>query len=218
MDIGCRPIDKMTRGLLEGSITQFYGEFATGKTTYCLQAAVAVSKNGKRTIYIDTENGFSPERLIQIGGRDVLKDVDVFYPDDLGEQTQIIKGLEQTLSSDVGLIVVDSFVALYKVDATDVEKRSELLCDLSLQLLILSRIARKRNIPIVITNHVYEDFKKEQQMPLGGNTLKYWSKVIILLSKAHSSRRKADLIRHPFIGDGAKCYFTLVQNGLGSDE
>ncbi len=201
---------------MEGSITQIYGEYATGKTTYCLKAAAVASALGKRTIYVDTENGFSPERLVQIGGRDALKDVMVYYPRDLEEQTRTIRALEESIKDDIGLFVVDSFVALYKVDAKDLESRTELINELSLQLLVLSRIARDRGIPVVITNHVYDDIESKRTRAIGGHTLRYWSKVIIELSKGEGNKRIARLVRHPYLPGGLKCTFSLANEGFAT--
>ncbi|MHC1604658.1 MAG: DNA repair and recombination protein RadB [Candidatus Methanofastidiosia archaeon] len=218
MEIGCKSLDTLTDGLQEGMITQIYGEYAAGKTTYCLQAAVRLSKNGKKTAFIDTENGFSPERVVQMGEEAVLKDIIVYYPDDLLHQTAIIKQLETSLPDDFGLVVVDSLVSFYRIFATDYEKRSELACDISFQLLVLSRIARRRNIPVLVTNQVYENFEKEDIMPLGGRTLKYWSKVILLFEKCEGLSRKAKIIRHPYIGEGRECLFIISQKGLANNE
>jgi len=218
MRINAGPLDRLTDGLQEGLITQLYGEFATGKSTYCIQAAAAVSREGKKTAYIDTEGGFSPERARQIGGASCLPDIQVYRPGSLDEQTALVRSLASDLGGDVGLIAFDSFVSLYKVDAPDMERRSELVCDLSLQLLLLSRIARERGIPVIITNHVYEDFSRDVQVPVGGHTLKYWSKVIVSLEKTGASRRKAVLVRHPYLPEGRSCYVALSDAGMGVDE
>jgi len=216
--LGCKCLDELADGILDGSITQVYGEFASGKSTYCIQAAVAASRAGKNTIFIDTENGFSPERSMQMGGRDVLKHIRVYNPDDLSQQTRIISQLENTSLDDVGLIIVDSLVSLYKVDAKDLESRLELISDISLQLLVLSRIARKMKIPVIITNHVYDDIEKKETMPLGGNTVKYWSKVIIQFGKTGESLRTAKLIRHPYLPGGRRCIFGLCNEGISNSD
>ena len=218
MNVSSRPLDRLTEGLREGIITQLYGEYGTGKSTYCIMAAAAAAKDGKKTLYIDTEGGFSPERAIQIGGKECLAAIQVYNPDSLDAQTALVKSLESQVDASIGLIAIDSFVTLYKVDAPDMEKRAELVCDLSLQLLVLSRIARTWGIPVIITNHVYEDFSQECQIPLGGHTLKYWSKVIISLSRIGTSRRKAVLLRHPFLAEGRSCYFAFTDAGMGADE
>jgi len=203
---------------MEGIITQLYGEYATGKTTYCLKAAAIAASLGKRTIYIDTENGFSPERLMQIGGRETLKKVMVYYPRDLEEQTRTIQQLEGHINDDIGLIVVDSMVALYKVDAKDLESRMELINELSLQLLVLSRMARDKGIPVIITNHVYDDIESKATRAIGGHTLRYWSKVIIELTKSKDNLRMARLIRHPYLPENRRCSFTLINEGFSSSD
>lgn len=211
-------MDDLTNGLLEGKITQVYGEFATGKTTYCLQAAVRASETGKKTIYVDTENGFSPERAMQIGGRDVLRDLMIYYPRDLQDQTRTIVNLEGNIGDSVGLIVVDSLVSLYKVDAKDLESRTELIYEISLQLLVLSRIAREAGIPVLVTNHVYEDIEAKRTAPVGGHTVKYWSKVILEFTKEADSIRAARLVRHPYLPEKRCCKFRLTNEGIGNND
>jgi len=217
MDIGCRSLDGLTHGLLEGSITQIYGEYATGKTAYCLQAASKVIADGRRVVYVDTENGFSPERAIQIGGEKILGDIRVYSPDDFSQQVSTIVGIEQSLPKDIGLVVVDSLVSLYRVEASGSDRRAELIGELSLQLLLLSRIARKRRIPVIVTNQVYDDFEGPGVLPLGGHTVRYWSKVMVLFTRGSSSRRYARLIRHPFVAEGGECRFLLADKGLASE-
>ena len=47
-------------------INLIYGESATGKTTLALQESLRFAKENKRVLYVDTENGFSVERLKQM--------------------------------------------------------------------------------------------------------------------------------------------------------
>ena len=51
---------------------------------------------------------------------------------------------------------------------------------------ILSRVSRKYDVAVVITNQIYSKFNKEGEeliSAVGGTVLKYWSKVIIELEK-----------------------------------
>ena len=57
--------DLLGGGLERRTITQIYGEPASGKSTLCLMAAVATLRAGGSVIYIDTE-GFSVERFTQV--------------------------------------------------------------------------------------------------------------------------------------------------------
>ena len=73
---GSKELDKLLNGGIEtGSITEFFGEFRTGKTQLCHQLCVTcqlpVDQGGGegKALYIDTENTFRPERIIQIAER-----------------------------------------------------------------------------------------------------------------------------------------------------
>ena len=54
-------------GLEERTVTQFFGEPASGKNTVCIIASVSTLREGLAVIYIDSE-GFSIERFRQIAG------------------------------------------------------------------------------------------------------------------------------------------------------
>ena len=47
-------------------ITTIYGPAGSGKTNFCLLAAVSQAKKQKKVIYIDTEGGFSIDRVKQL--------------------------------------------------------------------------------------------------------------------------------------------------------
>jgi DNA repair protein RadB len=47
-------------------VTVIYGGAGTGKTNFCLLAGVSQAKKGKKIIFIDTEGGFSVERIKQL--------------------------------------------------------------------------------------------------------------------------------------------------------
>ncbi|MBR4987292.1 MAG: DNA repair protein RadB, partial [Methanocorpusculum sp.] len=62
---GADGLDALLGGGLETKmITQFVGEAGSGKSTFCLMAAVNTLRAGEGVIYIDTE-GFSIERFSQ---------------------------------------------------------------------------------------------------------------------------------------------------------
>lgn len=47
-------------------ITTLYGPPGCGKTNFCLLVTISQAKKGNKVIYIDTEGGFSIERVKQI--------------------------------------------------------------------------------------------------------------------------------------------------------
>ena len=70
---GSKALDSLLGGGVEtSSITEFYGEYGTGKTQVCHQLCVTVQLPPERgglsgkAVYIDTEGTFRPERITQI--------------------------------------------------------------------------------------------------------------------------------------------------------
>jgi len=227
MKTGCALFDEMTDGIPEKMVSQVYGEYATGKTTLCLQMCVRASRAEKKSFFIDTEGGFSPERLVQMGGETTLKDVMVFEVRDFSEQTERVIGLEGMMSGKVGFVCVDSVVSLYRLEASDYNTRLDLSREMGRQLLVLSRIARTNNIPVLVTNQVYEKMSsdsnrkyiskgisKEGVMPLGGDVLKYWCKMIVKLEKVERAVRRATLVRHSYKEEEVSCLVSITHEGI----
>jgi DNA repair protein RadB len=227
MKTGCALFDEMTDGIPEKMVSQVYGEYATGKTTLCLQMCVRASRAKKKSFFIDTEGGFSPERLAQMGGEAALKDVMVFEVRDFSEQTERVIGLEGMMSGKVGFVCVDSVVSLYRLEASDYDARLDLSREMGRQLLVLSRIARTNNIPVLVTNQVYEKMpsdsnqkyiskgiSREGVMPLGGDVLKYWCKMIVKLEKVERAVRRATLVRHSYKEEEVSCLVSITHEGI----
>ena len=61
-------------GYERGVITMIAGPPASGKTNFVLLAACSQAKKGNKVIFIDTEGGFSVERVKQIVGEN-YKDI-----------------------------------------------------------------------------------------------------------------------------------------------
>lgn len=205
-------------GIEKGTITQFYGPPGSGKTNIALKMLVQCAKNGKKSVFIDTEGGLSIERMKQISGDqfdDIAGNIIVLEPTTFEEQYESIKKIEHSLKSgekDIDLIILDSAVALYRLKEGG---QTEINRDLSKQMGLLSMIARKYDIAVVVTNHIYSIFDEEGAIePIGGTILKYWSKIIIELVKDENGERFAILKRHRSKPDGLKVKFEIVNRGL----
>jgi len=205
-------------GIEKGSITQFYGPPGSGKTNIALKMLVQCAKNGKKAVFIDTEGGLSIERMKQISGEDfddLAGNIIVLEPTNFEEQDEAIKRIEYSLKSgeeNVDLVILDSAVALYRLKEGG---QTEINRELSKQMGLLSMIARKYDIAVVVTNHIYSVFDEEGVIePVGGTILKYWSKIIIELVKDDNGERFAILKRHRSKPDGLKVKFEIVNKGL----
>lgn len=176
-------------------ITVFYGGPGTGKTNLCLLAAVSQAKKGNKVIFVDTEGGFSVERVKQLGGENyenILKNILLLKPTDFSEQKKVFDKLYKNLKKEASLIVVDGMAILYRLEfalarENGDDKMKEINSELVRQMKILAEIARKRNIPVLVTNQVYK--WEEGQKMVGGDILRYWAKCLIELENNGGSRR-----------------------------
>lgn len=208
-------------GFEKGVITQIFGPPSSGKSNITLALAVNVARTNKKVIYIDTEGGISIDRIKQISGSDfsrVANNIIVFEPTNFLEQNDNLKAIEVWLrknNADVDLIVLDSAVALYRVDDM---KSSKLNKELGKQMGILSKIARKYDVAVVLTNQIYNAFDDEGNNDIravGGTILQYWSKVILQLERGdETNKRVATLIRHRSIPEGKKAIFSITSSGI----
>ncbi len=213
------PIDSLIGGGVEkGCITQFYGPPGSGKTNITLNLLVQNAKNGKSGIFVDTEGGLSIERVKQLAGSDfneLASNIIVFEPSTFTEQDSTLRRIEKMVESgdDVELIILDSAVALYRVRDGD---SSQINLELGRQMGLLTRLARKHDIAVVITNQVYASFEGEGMVePVGGTILKYRSKIMVELERGDvSGERYAILKRHRSRPEGLRTRFRIVDSGL----
>ena len=215
-------LDTMLGGGFEkGVITQIFGPPSSGKSNITLALSVNVAKTNRKAIYIDTEGGISIDRIKQIAGpdfSDVANNIIVFEPTSFLEQNDTLKSIDVWLRrnhDDVDLIVLDSAVALYRVDDM---KSTKLNKELGKQMGILSKIARQYDIAVILTNQIYNAFDDEGNNDIkavGGTILQYWSKVIIQLERGEeTNQRVATLRRHRSIAEGKQAIFSIASIGI----
>lgn len=215
---GCEPLDALLGGGYERkAITQFYGEPASGKSTFCVISAVACLRNGMSVVFIDTE-GFSIERFSQVAGSEaesLAENLFLYEPAGFDQQGIMIAGSEDVLrKSNPGLIILDSATGLYR---TELDKGREAMQRLTRQMIFLLGLAKRYDIPALITNQVYMDIQRRTYYGLGGTALEHISKTIICVSRIDDYRR-ATLVKHRSLSSGRYFDFALVDKGVESRE
>jgi DNA repair protein RadB len=210
-------IDSLLNGGYEKDIiTTIYGPAGSGKTTMCLICAISVTKSGKKVIYIDTEGGFSTERLKQLEGygNDVLKNILILKPTNFEEQHKTFAKVSQMVNDKIGLVVVDTISMLYRIECGKSRDVKGCNNDMGVQISLLSEITRKKGIPVLLTNQVYSDFdEKDAVKMVGGDILRYSSKCLIELLK-FKTRRKAVVIKHRSIPENKEIEFEIIEKGF----
>lgn len=213
---GSTLIDELFGGYEPEVLTVFYGPAGSGKTLYCLMCCASMAKSGKKIMYIDTDGGFSPERLVQLAGNDdVLSSVMIMRPSNFAEQHTAISKINKYMSKDIGLIVLDSLSMLYRLELSSKEQEvQETNRALARQLGMLKEIALKWNIPVLITNQVYSDFEKQDQVKMvSGDVIDYAAKCLVELQKVPDGLRRCILRKHRQHGE-KELLFKIVQKGI----
>jgi DNA repair protein RadB len=215
---GSQTIDSLLCGGFEkGIISTLFGPPGSGKSNLVIMMTLAVANQGKKVIFVDTEGGFSTERASQLDKnyKQLLKNILILNPTTFEEQKKIFSKLRDAVNGEkVGLIVVDSIAMLYRLQKGSDEEIKTTNKDMANQLAILSEIARKKNLAVLVTNQVYADFKNKNNVHMvGGDLLKYWSKCIIKLDIIDGIR-KASVFKHRSIPESKTAYFEIVETGL----
>ncbi len=193
-------------------ITTFYGQAGSGKSNLCIMAAALQAQQGNKVIFIDTEGGFSIERLKQLTPQEVIKNILLLKVTNFDEQCDAFDKLILLLNKNknVSLVIVDSMVMIYRLELGEARKKgieeiTKVNRALTKQMLILNEIARKKHIPVLITDQVYSEFLSQEDFEAGkekkvamvaGDILKYWSKCIIETKSIGFGKKKAILRKH----------------------
>lgn len=111
-------------GLPQREMCLLYGEAETGKSALAMQCAVNCARLGFKTLYVDCEGTFLPERLSQIATQDfvvVSDSIIVAKPTAFEEQVALVDNLERFVGRRFGLIVFDTVTSLYRSESSEQE-------------------------------------------------------------------------------------------------
>lgn len=199
-------------------ITVIYGPPGSGKTNFCILAAVSQAKKGNKVLFIDSEGGFSVDRISQIAGSqtaEVLKNIVVLKPTNFEEQAEAFTQLSKYVKNNLGLIVVDGMTILYRLAFAiarqhDEEGIKKVNSELVREMQLLAEISRKNQIPVITTNQVYR-WEDEQKM-VAGDIMKYWCKCLIELSN-EKGKRIARLCKHRSLPESEMAFY-IINEGI----
>lgn len=203
-------LDQLLEGGFEkGILSGVYGPAASGKTTVAMLLAKTVSEE-KKVFFVDTEGGFSVERFTQIGTRENLKKILLMKPVSFQEQLKTIETIASNINEKIGLVVIDTISSLYRVEKTRNVKQVNNM--LNLQVSWLIEIARKHNIPVLVTTQVYSDFEEKDKVRIvGGDYIKNSCKSLIELT---TEPRKAIIKKHRSLPENKEIEFKIVNEGF----
>jgi len=228
---GSKAIDEILGGGLESqTITEIYGEYGSGKSQLCHQMCVNVQLPVERgglnggALYIDTENTFRTERIVQMSKHlgmnpeDIVKNI-VFaeaYTSD--HQMFLLENADKIVKeNNIRLIVVDSLTAHFRSEYLGREMLAERQQKLNKHMHRLIRLARAFNAAAVVTNQVMakpDVFFGDAVHPVGGHIVAHTSHTRVFLRKSsRGPTRIARLVSSPYLPEGERV-FKITENGV----
>lgn len=217
---GSSMLDKLLGGGIESqSITEFYGEFGSGKSQICHQLCVNVQLPpeqgglGGAALYIDTENTFRTERIFQMAQNlglepeEALKKIIFAEAYTSDHQMFLLENADKVIKENgVRLIIVDSLTSHFRSEYLGREMLAERQQKLNKHMHMLIRLARAFNAAAVVTNQVMSKpdvFFGDAIHPVGGHIVAHTSHTRVFLRKsARGPVRIARLVSSPYLPEG----------------
>jgi DNA repair protein RadA len=228
---GSKALDKLLDGGLETqTISEFYGEYGSGKSQMCHQLCVNVQLPPERgglnggALYVDTENTFRLERIIQMSkflGLDpqvVVKNIIYAEAYTSDHQMFLLENADEIIkANNIKLIIVDSLTAHFRSEYIGREMLASRQQKLNKHMHKLIALARAFNAVAVVTNQVMakpDQFFGDAIHPIGGNIVGHTSHTRLYLRRAsHGPIRIARLVSSPYLPDGEEI-LKVTENGI----
>ncbi|MBC7128576.1 MAG: DNA repair and recombination protein RadA [Thermoplasmatales archaeon] len=227
---GSKSLDELLGGGFETqAITELFGEFGSGKTQIAHQLCVNVQLKEEEggldgeAIFIDTENTFRPERIIQMAsgygmdGKEALKKIHVATAFNSNHQMMLVeKANEIAKEHNVRLLVVDSLTGHFRAEYIGRSSLAERQQKLNKHMHTLLKFARINNAVICVTNQVAarpDVFFGDPTQPIGGHIVGHTAMFRLYLRKSKGGKRIARLIDSPHLPEG-EVVFAVLEEGI----
>ena len=228
LSTGAANFDTLMGGGFEtGAITECFGEFGSGKTQvgHILAVNTLNSDPTASVVYIDTENTFRPERIIQLANGvgadpdDILKRIMVARAYNSDHQMLLAEKVESLISEQgkkIKLVVVDSLTSHFRAEFIGRGTLAERQQKLNRHMHSLAKIAGSYNVCVYVTNQVMakpDQFFGDPTTSIGGHIVAHASTFRIYLRKGRKGSRVAKLIDSPNLPEG-EAPFEVTGPGL----
>ncbi|CAM9296767.1 unnamed protein product [Chrysoparadoxa australica] len=233
---GAKEVDEILGGGIETqSITEFFGEFRTGKTqmmhTLCVTCQMPKASVGGaegRAVYVDTEGNFRPERVTQIAQRfglnpDEAKNVLTTRVFNHEQQMSTVKQIAGICveNGPVKVVIIDSIMALFRAEFCGRGELSERQQKIGRHLAELTQLATEFNLAVILANQCMADPGAMAMFatvkPVGGNVLAHASTWRVMLKKGRGDERIAKIFDSPSMPE-AEATFRISEGGVCSTD
>ncbi|MCL4332105.1 MAG: DNA repair and recombination protein RadA [Candidatus Thermoplasmatota archaeon] len=230
LSTGSKALDELLGGGLETqALSEFYGEFGSGKTQIMHQLAVFATlpeeKGGFNcdVLILDTENTFRPERIVQMATfrnadpDEVLKRIHVARAYNSHHQILLAeKASEETKEYQVRLLIVDSLTSHFRSEYMGRGSLAERQQLLNRHMHDLLKFSTLNNAVVAVTNQVSarpDIFFGDPTSPIGGNIVGHTATFRVYLRKSKAGKRIARLMDSPHLPEG-EAVIQLSEDGI----
>lgn len=227
---GSKMFDELLGGGFETqSITELFGEFGSSKTQIAHQLCVNVQLSKDQggleahAFFIDTENTFRPERIVQMAeaynldSDEVLDRIHVARAYNSSHQMLLVeKVLDLSKEIPARLLVVDSLTAHFRAEYVGRGALADRQQKLNKHMHDLLKWSDLNNGAVCVTNQVSakpDTFFGDPTRPIGGHIVGHTATFRIYLRKSKGPKRIARLIDSPHLPEG-EAVFTVTEKGI----
>ncbi|MEM1626309.1 MAG: DNA repair and recombination protein RadA [Sulfolobaceae archaeon] len=232
---GSQALDGLLGGGIETrTMTEFFGEFGSGKTQICHQLSVNVQlppeKGGLsgKAVYIDTEGTFRWERIesmakgVGLEADQVMNNIYYMRAINTDHQIAIVEDLQELIGKDpsIKLVIVDSVTSHFRAEYPGRENLAVRQQKLNRHLHQLVRLAEIYDLAVVVTNQVMarpDMFYGDPTIAVGGHTLYHVPGIRVQLKKSRGNRRIARIVDAPHLPEG-EVVFAITEEGVRDAE
>ncbi|RZD37819.1 MAG: DNA repair and recombination protein RadA [Methanobacteriota archaeon] len=216
-------------GVETQSITEFYGQYGSGKTQFILQLAVNATLpleqgglDGEVAI-IDTENTFRPERIISMSKAldldpdEVLSKIHVGRAYNSHQQMLMVEKVNEIAKTrPIKVLAVDSLTGAFRAEYIGRGTLSERQGKISAHMKELARFGDLYNAAVIVTNQVSSNpaaFFGDPTKPIGGNIVGHTSKFRIYLRRGKAGKRVCRLVDSPHLPEN-EALVSITEDGI----
>lgn len=227
---GSKTFDELMGGGFETqAITELFGEYGSSKTQLahqlCVNVQLPVDQGGLNghAFFIDTENTFRPERIMQMAEayeldtKKTLDKIHVARAYNSSHQMLLIEKVnELSKEAPARLLVVDSLTAHFRAEYVGRGALADRQQKLNKHMHDLMRWSDLNNGVVCVTNQVSakpDTFFGDPTRPIGGHIVGHTATFRIYLRKSKGPKRIARLIDSPHLPEG-EAVFTIIDKGI----
>ena len=228
---GSKSFDELLggKGFESQAITEMFGEYGSGKTQIAHQLCVNVQlpkeKGGleAHAFYIDTENTFRPNRIVQMAEAyeldpdEVLNKIHVARAYNSSHQMLLVnKVKELSKEHSARLLIIDSLTAHFRAEFVGRGTLADRQQKLNKHMHDLLRWGDLNNGVICVTNQVSakpDAFFGDPTRPIGGHIVGHTATFRIYLRKSKGGKRIGRLIDSPHLPEG-EAVFSVSEKGI----